>query len=89
MRVVLSGWGKMGVKRFTFATCLGVSSLFLAPLILLVIDLTYVMMTDASDIVNEAIGSALGISSHCFVQCEVLVEQVRPEHNVRHVVHLN
>ena len=30
----------------------------------------------------------MGTSDHCYVNCEFLVEQVIPEHNIRRVVHL-
>ena len=35
-----------------------------------------------------SLGSPLGTSDHCFVKCELLVEQVIPGHNIRRVVHL-
>ena len=46
------------------------------------------VMTDAPDVVDVTLGSPLGTSDHCFVNCELLVEQVIPEHNIRRVVHL-
>ena len=45
------------------------------------------VMTDAPD-VDVSFGTPLGTSDHCFVNCELLVEQVIPEHNIRRVVHL-
>ena len=45
------------------------------------------VMTDAPD-VDVLLGTPLGTSDRCFVNCELLVEQVIPEHNIRHVVHL-
>ena len=44
-------------------------------------------MTDAPDVDNMSLGSQLGTSDHCFVNCELLVEQVIPEHNIKRVVH--
>ena len=31
------------------------------------------VMTDAPDVVNVSLGSPLGTSDHCFVNCELLV----------------
>ena len=45
-------------------------------------------MTDAPDVVDVSLGTPLGTSDHCFVNCELLVEQVIPEHDIRRVVHL-
>ena len=44
------------------------------------------VMTDASDIVDVAIGSQSETSDDCFVRCELPVEQVVPEQNVRRVL---
>ena len=41
-------------------------------------------MTDAPDIVDVFIGTPMGTSDHCFVSCELRVEQSVPENNVRH-----
>ena len=45
-------------------------------------------MTAAPDVVDVSLGTPLGTSDHCFVNCELLVEQVIPQHNIRRVVHL-
>ena len=45
-------------------------------------------MTDAPDVVDVSLGSPLGTSDHCFVNCELLVEQVIAVHDIRRVVHL-
>ena len=37
------------------------------------------VMTDAPDVVDVSLGTPLG-TYHCFVNCELLVEQVIPEH---------
>ena len=48
----------------------------------------YLVMTDSPDVVDMSLGTPLVTSDHCFVNCELLVEQVIPEHNIRRVVHL-
>ena len=40
------------------------------------------VMTDAPDVVDVSLGTPLGTSDHCFVNCELLVEQVIAEHNI-------
>ena len=46
------------------------------------------VMTDAPDFVDVSLGTPLGTSDNCFVNCDLLIEQVITEHNIRHVVHL-
>ena len=46
------------------------------------------VMTDSPDVVDVSLGAPLGTSDDCFVNCELLVEKVIPEHNIRCVVHL-
>ena len=40
------------------------------------------VMTDAPDVVDVSLVTPLDTSDHCFVNCELLVEQVIPEHNI-------
>ena len=46
------------------------------------------VMMDAPDIVDVFVGTPLGTSDHCFVNCMLWVEQSVPENNVRSTVFL-
>ena len=46
-------------------------------------------MTDLPVIVDEGVGTPLGISDHCFVSCFLRVEQSVLEYNVKSTVFLN
>ena len=41
------------------------------------------VITDVPDIADVFVGTPLGTSDHCFVSCELRVEQSVPEYNIR------
>ena len=47
------------------------------------------VITDLPVIVDEGVGTPLGISDHCFVSCFLRVEQSVLEYNVKSTVFLN